>query len=274
MRAPILCVSAIALGAGISAQKFIPPSAATQSGNQPARYPFTAAPDSNLVFERIVDGAQIAKTNASLNSLDDLREAGKVDREHAERERTELRNRVSENFTRVLVAGVLLVFFMPAVRLFRDYASDWLMARLLVDLQGDLGAKLLRLPLGHHVRESSGDYLARLSSDAAVAVQIPFLKVRSFSVPRNTRPQSAQARRSYPMAMTTCGFRSGGDDAFSVAATLSRKMSPLLVTWIVAWPKLIFPSIGSSAWPDRRTLPRCGYQFPDDGAPDGMAKPL
>ncbi len=111
----------------------------------------------------------VALPNASLNSLDDLREAGKVDREHAERERAELRDRVSENFARVVVAGILLVFFMPAVRLFRDYASDWLMTRLLVDLQGDLGAKLLRLPLGHHVRESTGDYLARLGNDAAVA---------------------------------------------------------------------------------------------------------
>ncbi len=111
----------------------------------------------------------VALPNASLSSLDELRESGEVDPERAELERQQLRERVRENFTRVALAGLMLVFFMPAVRLFRDYASDWLMTRLYVDVQADVGTKLLRLPLGHHVREASGDFISRVSNDTKVA---------------------------------------------------------------------------------------------------------
>jgi subfamily B ATP-binding cassette protein MsbA len=111
----------------------------------------------------------VALPNASLSSLDELREAGEVDPAQAELERAQLAERVRENFMQVLLAGVVLVFFMPAVRLFRDYASDWLMNRLYVDLQADLGQKLLRLPLGHHVRGASGDFISRVSNDTKVA---------------------------------------------------------------------------------------------------------
>jgi len=114
---------------------------------------------------------EVALPNASLSSLDDLREAGEVDPAEVQRERDALRARVQDNFTRVFIAGVGLIFFMPAVRLFRDYASDWLMSRLQVDMQADLGAKLLRLPLAHHVRESSGDFMARVGSDTHLANQ-------------------------------------------------------------------------------------------------------
>ena len=114
---------------------------------------------------------EVALPNASLSSLEELREAGELDPLQAERERAELRARVRDNFSQVLIAGVGLIFFMPAVRLFRDYASDWLMSRLQVDLQADLGAKLLRLPLGHHVREASGDFMARVGADTSVANQ-------------------------------------------------------------------------------------------------------
>ena len=62
-----------------------------------------------------------------------------------------------------------LVLGMPLVRLVRDYASDWVMTRLLVDLQRSLGGKLLRLPLGRHNQDSSGEFLTRVTSDTALA---------------------------------------------------------------------------------------------------------
>jgi hypothetical protein len=54
---------------GLLAQKVIPPSAATKSGNKPARYPFTAAPDSYFTFMHIIEGSFVAKKNASITSL-------------------------------------------------------------------------------------------------------------------------------------------------------------------------------------------------------------
>lgn len=111
----------------------------------------------------------VALPNASLSALDELRERGEVDPEQVDLERQQLRERVRENFMKVALAGLMLVFFMPAVRLLRDYASSWLMTRLYVDLQADVGTKLLRLPLGHHVREASGDFVSRASNDTGVA---------------------------------------------------------------------------------------------------------
>src|SRR5258706_4225761 len=43
------------------------------------------------------------------------------------------------------------------------------MTGLLVDVQGERGEKLLRLPLGRHQRETRGDAIARLTSDTAIA---------------------------------------------------------------------------------------------------------
>lgn len=111
----------------------------------------------------------VALPKASLGSLDKLREAGQVDPEQAEREREQLSARIEQNFMQVLFAGLVLVFCMPALRLVRDYSSEWIMTRLYVDLQADLGQKILRLPLGHHVRESSGDFISRVSNDTKVA---------------------------------------------------------------------------------------------------------
>jgi ATP-binding cassette, subfamily B, bacterial MsbA len=80
-----------------------------------------------------------------------------------------LRENVERNFLNILLAGIGLVILMPTFRLVRDYASDWLVTRLLVDLQQRLGDKLLRLPLSRHTSESTGDLVSRLTSDTAAA---------------------------------------------------------------------------------------------------------
>ena len=81
------------------------------------------------------------------------------------------RENIRVNLFRIALAGLLLVFGMPLVRLVRDYASDWVMTRLLVDLQWGLGQKLLRLPLSRHRGEASGELLTRLTSDTGIANQ-------------------------------------------------------------------------------------------------------
>ena len=82
---------------------------------------------------------------------------------------TRLRENVDRNFVNILVAGFALVILMPTFRLVRDYSSDWLVTRLFVDLQQRLGDKLLKLPLSRHHSESTGDFVSRLTNDAAAA---------------------------------------------------------------------------------------------------------
>jgi subfamily B ATP-binding cassette protein MsbA len=115
----------------------------------------------------------IAVPSAELGSVVDLfgfEEAPETDAEDPETRK--LVENIRENAFTLLIAGLVLVLGMPLVRFVRDYASKWLMTRVLVDLESSLTAKLLRLPLGHHHRESSGDFVARISKDATIANRV------------------------------------------------------------------------------------------------------
>ncbi len=109
-----------------------------------------------------------AESSSSLGELVDGARR-EVDEEALAAQREKLRASVDENFAWIIWAAVLIVLGMPAVRLVRDYSSEWVMTRITVDMQIDLGEKLLRLPLAHHVRGRRGDAVARVTSDTAVA---------------------------------------------------------------------------------------------------------
>lgn len=85
----------------------------------------------------------------------------------AERER--LRSAIESRFYDLVLAGLALVLLMPIARLARDYTADWISLRLGVDLQARLGEKVLRLPLHHHQREATGDFMSRLGNDTFLA---------------------------------------------------------------------------------------------------------
>lgn len=89
--------------------------------------------------------------------------------EQIEAEREELRARVEKGFWQVVVIGLLIVIFMPIVRFVRDYTGEWVMTRMGVDMQWDLGAKMLALPLARHQLEKRGEFVARITSDTNVA---------------------------------------------------------------------------------------------------------
>jgi subfamily B ATP-binding cassette protein MsbA len=123
-----------------------------------------------FLLKGIVD--DVALQNARVNSLDDLlkRPAAKqLDPRKLREERRELKERVRKNFARTALAGLVLIFVMPLVRLVRDFASEWVMSRVLIDMQRDLVTKLLHLPLARHQRDSRGDAISRLTSDTGVA---------------------------------------------------------------------------------------------------------
>ncbi|HTO08149.1 MAG TPA: ABC transporter ATP-binding protein [Myxococcota bacterium] len=123
-----------------------------------------------FILRGLVD--DVALQNARAESIGQMLEHPTIDTTNPEqlvKERRQLKHRVRKNLLRVFLSGLALVVFMPIVRLVRDYASEWLMSRLLVDLQRDLAAKLLRLPLGRHQRDTRGDAISRLTNDTAVA---------------------------------------------------------------------------------------------------------
>ena len=119
-----------------------------------------------LLVEPLID--DVALPSASLDMLGKAMEE-QASPEQSEDERLFLRERVSDSFWRIVLAGIALVLLMPVARLGRDYTSQWVMNRVHADLQSTMGGKLLRLPLAHHEREGRGDFIARLSSDTYVA---------------------------------------------------------------------------------------------------------
>jgi ATP-binding cassette, subfamily B, bacterial MsbA len=85
------------------------------------------------------------------------------------RNRAQVRANIERYFRVIVFTALALVLLLPLARVVRDYSADWLATRLYVDMQARLGAKLLRLPLAHHQRESTGDVVARLANDAFMA---------------------------------------------------------------------------------------------------------
>jgi subfamily B ATP-binding cassette protein MsbA len=123
-----------------------------------------------FIVRNLVD--DVALENARVESIRDVLKRPRIEAVNPEKlrkERRDLKKRVRENLWKVALQGLALVVLMPLVRLVRDYASEWVMTRVLVDMQRDLAAKLLRLPLGSHQRETRGDAISRLTSDTAIA---------------------------------------------------------------------------------------------------------
>ncbi len=123
-----------------------------------------------FIMKGFVD--DVALENARVDSIEDLLKrpaAEQLDQRKLREERRDLKDRVRRNFRRTLLAGALLILVMPVIRLVRDFASEWVMNRVLVDMQRDVATKLLRLPLARHQRDSRGDAISRLTSDTGVA---------------------------------------------------------------------------------------------------------
>ena len=123
-----------------------------------------------FIVRNLVD--DVALKNARVESIRDVLKRPKIEAVNPEKlrkERRDLKKNVRKNLWRVALEGLALVVLMPLTRLVRDYASEWVMTRVLVDMQRDLANKLLRLPFGRHQRETRGDAISRLTSDTSIA---------------------------------------------------------------------------------------------------------
>ena len=73
--------------------------------------------------------------------------------------------RIRDNLPRIAWAALLIITLLPLAHLGQLYFSQYLLGRVLVDLQQDLCAKLLSLPLRFHHQASRGDVLSRVTND-------------------------------------------------------------------------------------------------------------
>ena len=69
----------------------------------------------------------------------------------------------------MLLAGLLIVMVLPLAHFGQVYLAQYTMGRALVDIQQELCAKLLALPLSFHHRTSRGETLSRTTNDATRA---------------------------------------------------------------------------------------------------------
>jgi subfamily B ATP-binding cassette protein MsbA len=112
----------------------------------------------------------VAAPNLQIRSLEGLVESGQVTASgNLEAERLELEQRIGERLRDLLLAAVLLVLGMPVARLIRDYAGEYTMTRMAVDMQGDFCSRVLRLPLSRFERQGRSDLVSGMLSDTLVA---------------------------------------------------------------------------------------------------------
>jgi subfamily B ATP-binding cassette protein MsbA len=83
--------------------------------------------------------------------------------------RSQLAEGVAENLYGVLLASLLILLVLPLAHFGQVYLAQYTMGRALVDIQQELCAKLLALPLRFHHRTSRGETLSRTTNDATRA---------------------------------------------------------------------------------------------------------
>jgi len=76
---------------------------------------------------------------------------------------------VQKHWRRFAVALVLTLLVVPPAHFGQEYLSQYVLGRVLVDLQRDLCGKLLSLPLSFHQHTSRGETLSRILNDTAKA---------------------------------------------------------------------------------------------------------
>jgi subfamily B ATP-binding cassette protein MsbA len=77
--------------------------------------------------------------------------------------------RARESLGLILLAAAALVVLLPIAHFGQLYLVDWTLGRVLVDVQQELCAKLLSLPLGFHHGTARGEMLSRTINDATRA---------------------------------------------------------------------------------------------------------
>jgi subfamily B ATP-binding cassette protein MsbA len=84
-------------------------------------------------------------------------------------QREAVRTKVTEALPRILLGALLIVLVLPLAHVGQEVLSQWVLGRVLVDLQQQLCEKLLSLPLRFHHGQARGETLSRVMNDAQKA---------------------------------------------------------------------------------------------------------
>ena len=82
-----------------------------------------------------------------------------------------VRAHIRQALPRILLGALLIVLVLPLSHLGQEVLSQWVLGRVLVDLQQQLCEKLLALPLRFHHGQARGETLSRVMNDAQKAHQ-------------------------------------------------------------------------------------------------------
>jgi subfamily B ATP-binding cassette protein MsbA len=97
--------------------------------------------------------------------------AAAVESPAAAAEREAVRAKVQGALPRILLGALLIVLALPLAHVGKEVLSQWVLGRVLVDLQQQLCEKLLSLPLRFHHGQARGETLSRVMNDAQKAHQ-------------------------------------------------------------------------------------------------------
>jgi len=86
-------------------------------------------------------------------------------------ESAEVRAKVQDALPRIFLGALLIVLVLPLAHVGQEVLSQWVLGRVLVDLQQQLCEKLLSLPLAFHYGQARGETLSRVMNDAHKAHQ-------------------------------------------------------------------------------------------------------
>jgi subfamily B ATP-binding cassette protein MsbA len=89
----------------------------------------------------------------------------------SEAERAAVRTKVRDALPRILLGALVIVLILPLAHAGQEVLSQWVLGRVLVDLQQQLCEKLLALPLRYHHGQARGETLSRVMNDAQKAHQ-------------------------------------------------------------------------------------------------------
>jgi subfamily B ATP-binding cassette protein MsbA len=84
-------------------------------------------------------------------------------------EAAEVEARVRDSLLEVAAFALIVIALLPSVGFARNYLTEHVLGRIYIDLQRDLCAKLLALPMRYHDEQRRGDLLSRTLQDVRTA---------------------------------------------------------------------------------------------------------
>ena len=116
----------------------------------------------------ILPAEELRPGSLSLDSLDvsELGKAG-VSEEELERNRQKMEEMIRGRLFTLMLFAAALVLIIPLMNFVKEYASSYVVFRMVRDLQCDLCDKFLQQPLAYHNQAKKGEIYARMNSDVA-----------------------------------------------------------------------------------------------------------